>query len=292
MAASRVFIVFVVIGLLVASTAFFTVDERELAIKFQLGKIVDSKYEPGLHFMKPLFINNVRKFDKRILTLDTRPERFLTGEKKNVSVDFFAKWRIADPATYYTAFAGDERQAALRLLQILKNGMQLEFGKRTIRQVVSEDRTDMMEDLMVKANAQVNQFGIKIVDVRVKQIELPKEVQTAVFQRMQAERARIAAEHRAEGEENAKGIRAVAERERTVILAEANRDADVLRGKGDAAATEIYGKAYGKNSEFYEFYRSMNAYREALADKQDMLILQPDSEFFKYFNNDTPGSSE
>lgn len=286
MAASRAFIVLLVIGLLVASTSFFTVDERQLAIKFQLGRIVESEFDPGLHFMKPLFINNVRTFDKRILTLDTRPERFLTGEKKNVSVDFFAKWRIADPATYYTAFAGDERQAALRLLQIIKNGMQLEFGKRTIQQVVSEDRTDMMEDLMVKANKQVNQFGINIVDVRVKQIELPKEVQTAVFERMQAERARIAAEHRAEGAENAKGIRAIAERERTVILAEANRDADVLRGKGDAAATEIYGNAYGKNQEFYEFYRSMNAYREALSDKQDMLILQPDSEFFKYFNTD------
>jgi len=292
MAASKAFMALLVIGLLVASTAFFTVDERELAIKFQLGKIVDSNYEPGLHFMKPLFINNVLKFDKRILTLDTRPERFLTGEKKNVSVDFFAKWRIADPATYYTAFAGDERQAALRLLQIIKNGMQLEFGKRTIQQVVSEDRTEMMGDLTVKGNAQVNQFGIEIVDVRVKQIELPTEVQTAVFQRMQAERGRIAAEHRAQGEENAKGIRAVADRERTVILAEANRDAEVLRGEGDAAATEIYGKAYGKNQEFYEFYRSMNAYRGALADKQDMLILQPDSEFFKYFNSDASSRSE
>lgn len=292
MAASKAFIALLVIGLLVASTTFFIVDEREVAIKFQLGKIVDSNYEPGLHFMKPLFINNVIKFDKRILTLDTRPERFLTGEKKNVSVDFFAKWRIADPATYYTAFAGDERQAALRLLQIIKNGMQLEFGKRTIKQVVSEDRTEMMGDLTVKGNAQVNQFGIEIVDVRVKQIELPTEVQTAVFQRMQAERGRIAAEHRAEGEENAKGIRAVADRERTVILAEANRDAEVLRGEGDATATGIYGKAYGKNQEFYEFYRSMNAYREALADKQDMLILQPDSEFFKYFNSDVSSGSE
>jgi membrane protease subunit HflC len=292
MGANRIIIVLLVIGVLVASTAFFIVDERQLAIKFQLGRIVDSTYEPGLHFMYPLFFNNVRKFDKRILTLDTRPERFLTGEKKNVMVDFFVKWRIADPATYYTSFTGDERQAALRLLQIIKNSLQLELGNRTIQQVVSEERTDMMEDIKINSNSQVNQFGIEIVDVRFKRIELPTEVQTAVFQRMQAERARIAAEHRAQGEENAKGIRAVAERERTVILAEANRDADMLRGKGDAAATEIYGKAYGKNREFYEFYRSMNAYRDALADKQDMLILQPDSEFFKYFNNDAGGSSE
>jgi membrane protease subunit HflC len=276
-----------VIGLLVLTTSFFIVDEKQVAIKFQLGKIVDSEYEPGLHFMKPLFINNVRKFDKRILTLDTRPERFLTGEKKNVSVDFFVKWRIQDPATYYTAFAGDERQAALRLLQIIKNGLQLEFENRTIRQVVSGERAEMMENLTIGANTQVKQFGIEIIDVRIKQIELPDDVRDAVYQRMRAERARVAAEHRAQGEENAKGIRAVAERERTVLLAEAQRDADTLRGEGDARATEIYADAYGKNEEFYGFYRSMNAYRGALASKQDILVLQPDSEFFRYFNSET-----
>jgi membrane protease subunit HflC len=276
-----------VIGLLVLTTSFFIVDEKQVAIKFQLGKIVDSEYEPGLHFMKPLFINNVRKFDKRILTLDTRPERFLTGEKKNVSVDFFVKWRIQDPATYYTAFAGDERQAALRLLQIIKNGLQLEFENRTIRQVVSGERAEMMENLTIGANTQVKQFGIEIIDVRIKQIELPDDVRDAVYQRMRAERARVAAEHRAQGEENAKGIRAVAERERTVLLAEAQRDADTLRGEGDARATEIYADAYGKNEEFYGFYRSMNAYRDALASKQDILVLQPDSEFFRYFNSET-----
>jgi membrane protease subunit HflC len=276
-----------VIGLLVLTTSFFIVDEKQVAIKFQLGKIIDSEYEPGLHFMKPLFINNVRKFDKRILTLDTRPERFLTGEKKNVSVDFFVKWRIQDPATYYTAFAGDERQAALRLLQIIKNGLQLEFENRTIRQVVSGERAAMMENLTIGANAQVKQFGIEIIDVRIKQIELPDDVRDAVYQRMRAERARVAAEHRAQGEENAKGIRAVAERERTVLLAEAQRDADTLRGEGDARATEIYADAYGKNEEFYGFYRSMNAYRGALASKQDILVLQPDSEFFRYFNSET-----
>jgi membrane protease subunit HflC len=276
-----------VIGLLVLTTSFFIVDEKQVAIKFQLGKIIESEYEPGLHFMKPLFINNVRKFDKRILTLDTRPERFLTGEKKNVSVDFFVKWRIQDPATYYTAFAGDERQAALRLLQIIKNGLQLEFENRTIRQVVSGERAAMMENLTIGANAQVKQFGIEIIDVRIKQIELPDDVRDAVYQRMRAERARVAAEHRAQGEENAKGIRAVAERERTVLLAEAQRDADTLRGEGDARATGIYAEAYGKNEEFYGFYRSMNAYRDALASKQDILVLQPDSEFFRYFNSET-----
>jgi membrane protease subunit HflC len=275
------------IGLLVLVTSFFIVDERQVAIKFQLGKIIESKYEPGLHFMKPLFLNNVRKFDKRILTLDTRPERFLTGEKKNVSVDFFIKWRIQDPATYYTAFAGDERQASLRLLQIVKNGLQLEFENRTIQQVVSGERAAMMDNLTVGANAQVKQFGIEIIDVRIKQIELPEDVRDAVFQRMRAERARVASEHRAQGEENAKGIRAVAERERTVLLAEAQRDADTIRGEGDARATEIYAQAYSRDEEFYGFYRSMNAYRDALNSKQDVLVLQPDSEFFRYFNSET-----
>jgi membrane protease subunit HflC len=286
MGKGKLFMVLAAIGLLVVSTSFFIVDEKQVAIKFQLGKIVDSEYEPGLHFMKPLFINNVRKFDKRILTLDTRPERFLTGEKKNVSVDFFVKWRIKDPATYYTAFAGDERQAALRLLQIIKNGLQLELENRTIRQVVAGERAEMMDNLTIGGNAQVEQFGIEIIDVRIKQIELPNDVRDAVFARMRAERARVAAEHRAQGEENAKGIRAVAERERTVILAEAQRDADTIRGEGDARATEIYAQAYGQDEDFYGFYRSMNAYQDALGSKQDVLVLQPDSEFFKYFNSE------
>jgi len=230
---------------------------------------------------------NVRKFDKRILTLDTRPERFLTGEKKNVSVDFFVKWRIRDPAKYYTSFMGDERQAGLRLLQIVNNGLQLEFDERTIKQVVSDDRSAMMTNLTANANDEVEQFGIEIVDVRIKQIELPSEVSTSVFQRMRAERERIASELRAQGQEAAKGIQAVADRDRTVILAEARRDAEILRGEGDALATEIYADAYGENQEFYEFYRSMTAYRAALANQGDVLVLEPDSEFFRYFGSST-----
>jgi len=272
-------------ALLVAMSSLFIVDERQLAIKFQLGEIVQSDYEPGLHVKAPWPINNVRKFDKRVLTLDTRPERFLTGEKKNVSVDFFVKWRIKDPATYYTSFMGDERQAGLRLLQIVNNGLQLEFDQRTIKQVVSDDRSEMMTDLTTKANAETAPFGIEIVDVRIKQIELPDEVLNSVYQRMRAERERIAKEHRAEGQEAAKGIQAIADRERTVILAEARRDAEILHGEGDARATEIYADAYGKNQEYYEFYRSMTAYRAALANPQDVLVLEPDSEFFKYFSD-------
>ena len=278
-------IVLVAMALLVGLSSLFIVDERQLAIKFQLGEIVESNYEPGLHVKAPWPINNVRKFDKRILTLDTRPERFLTGEKKNVSVDFFVKWRIKDPATYYTSFMGDERQAGLRLLQIVNNGLQLEFDKRTIKQVVADDRSVMMTDLTTKANNEVAPFGIEIVDVRIKQIELPDEVLSSVYQRMRAERERIAKEHRAQGQEAAKGIQAVADRERTVILAEAKRDAEVSRGEGDALATEIYANAYGENQDFYAFYRSMTAYREALANSNDVLVLEPDSEFFRYFSD-------
>jgi len=283
--ASKLLIGLLGIGLLVGLSSIFIVDERELAIKFRLGEIVASDFEPGLHFKVPWPVNNVRKFDKRILTLDTRPERFLTGEKKNVTVDFFVKWRIRDPAIYYTTFMGDERQANQRLLQIIKNGLQLEFDQRTIQQVVADDRVEMMQSMTLKGNEQVANFGIEIVDVRIKQIELPQEVRNSVFERMRAERERIAKEYRAQGQEAAKGIRAVAERERTVLLAEAQRDAETLRGEGDARATDIYARAYSKNQEFYEFYRSMNAYRAALANGQDVLVLEPDSEFFKYFGS-------
>ena len=283
--ATRIMSVFLGLGLLVALSSLFIVDEREVAIKFQLGEIVRSDYEPGLHVKAPWPINNVRKFDRRILTLDTAPERFLTGEKKNVTVDFFVKWRIVDPATYYTSYQGDERRAALRLLQIVKNGLQLEFDNRTIRQVVSDDRSEMMDNLTALGNEQVAQFGIEIVAVRIKQIELPEDVRNSVFERMRAERERIAKELRAQGQETAKGIQAIAERNRTVILAEASRDAEVTRGEGDARATEIYAGAFGKNPEFFQFYRSMNAYRTALSSQQDVLVLEPDSEFFKYFHD-------
>ncbi len=283
----KIIMVLVAAAILVGMSSLFTVDERQVAIKFRLGEIVDSNYEPGLHIKAPWPIMNVRKFDKRILTLDTRPERFLTGEKKNVSVDFFVKWRIREPAKYYTSFMGDERQAGLRLLQIVNNGLQLEFDERTIKQVVSDDRSAMMTNLTTEANNEVEQFGIEIVDVRIKQIELPSEVSTSVFQRMRAERERIASELRAQGQEAAKGIQAVADRDRTVILAEARRDAEIMRGEGDALATEIYAEAYGENQEFYEFYRSMTAYRAALANQGDVLVLEPDSEFFRYFGSST-----
>lgn len=284
--AIRIFAVLIALAVLVGLSSIFIVDERQVAIKFKFGEIVDSSYEPGLHFKAPWPINNVRKFDKRVLTLDTRPERFLTGEKKNVNVDFFVKWRIVKPEIFYTSFMGDERQAGTRLRQIINNGLQLEFENRTIRQVVSDDRNTMMDSLTKKGNEEVKQFGIEIIDVRIKQIELPVEVRNSVFERMRAERERIAKELRAQGQEAGKGIRAIAERDRTVILAEAQRDAEISRGEGDARATGIYATAYGKDEGFYEFYRSMNAYRSALSGRQDILVLEPDSEFFKYFGSD------
>ena len=288
--AKNLILILVAVAILVGMSMIFIVDERQLAIKFKFGEIVEANYEPGLHFKAPWPINNVRKFDKRILTLDTRPERFLTGEKKNVSVDFFVKWRIRDPALYYTSFMGDERQAGLRLLQIVNNGLQLEFDQRTIKQVVSDDRSVMMDNLTVAANREVEPFGIEIVDARIKQIELPEEVRSSVYARMRAERERIAKEFRAQGQEAAKEIEAVADRERTVLLAEARRDAEITRGEGDARATEIYAEAFGKDEEFYAFYRSMNAYREALANQGDMLVLEPDTDFFKYFGSSQSGN--
>ena len=283
--AIKISAVVLLLAALVALSSIFIVNERELAIKFRLGEIVRSDYEPGLHFKAPWPINNVRKFDSRVLTLDTRPERFLTGEKKNVNVDFFVKWRIVKPEIFYTSFMGDERQAGTRLLQIINNGLQLEFENRTIRQVVSDDRVVMMDSLTKKGNEEVKQFGIEIVDVRIKQIELPVDVRNSVFERMRAERERIAKELRAQGQEAGKGIRAVAERERTVILAEAQRDAETTRGEGDARATEIFAKAFGKDKDFYEFYRSMNAYRESLDGQSDVLVLDRDLEFFQFFGS-------
>ena len=277
----------IIVVLLLAAVFYmaftFTVREYETALKLRLGEIAETGYEPGLHFKWPV-VQNIRKFPRRILTISDRPERIFTAENEAVQVDFFVKWRIEDPATYYTSFQGDERRAALRLLQIVKNGLQLEFDNRTIRQVVSDERSEMMENLTTKGNTEVAQFGIEIVDVRVKQIELPDDVRNSVFERMRAERERIAKELRAQGQENAKGIQAVAERERTVILAEASRDAEMTRGEGDARATEIYADAFGRDQEFFQFYRSMNAYRASLASQQDVLVLEPDSEFFRYFH--------
>lgn len=275
-------ILLLVVGVLWSS--IFIVTERERAIMFRLGQIVRSDFEPGLYFKIP-FINNVRKFDRRILTLDARPEQILTGEKKNVLVDYFVKWRIDNIEDYYRSFGGREIDAASRMAQTIKDGLQAELGNRTIREVVSGERQEIMDSVSKRADEKVRPFGIEIVDVRIKQIELPAQVAGSVFERMRAERERIAKEHRAMGEKQARIIRARADRQRTEILAEARRRSEEIRGAGDATATQTYADAYGKNQDFYGFYRSMEAYRNTFSSKQDVLVLEPDSEFFEYFMN-------
>lgn len=270
------------LALLIGWMSVFIVDERQNAILFRLGKIVRADYKPGIHWMVPL-INNVRKFDKRILTLDTRPEQILTGEKKNVLVDYFVKWRIRDVEAYYLAYGGIEQRASARMSEIVNDGLQSEFDKRTIRQVVTDDRVIIMESLTKRANDEMGQFGIEVVDVRIKQIELPPGVREFVFKRMRTERDRIAKDHRAKGERESLIIRARADRKRIELFAEAKRKAEEIRGAGDAIATETYANAYGKDAEFYEFYRSLLAYKNTFNSKDDVLVLEPDSEFFKYF---------
>lgn len=268
------------------SMSIFVVNERELAIKFRLGEFVRADYTPGLYFKLP-FVNNVRFFDKRVMTLEVDSERYLTQEKKNVIVDSFIKWRISDVSTYYVTMRGDERQAALRLAQIIKDGLRSEFGKRTMQEAISGERSEIMSIITNQMSEQANQFGIEVVDVRIKRIELPAEVSTSVYQRMEAERSRVAKDLRSRGAEAAERIRADADRQRTVILAEAYRDAERTRGEGDGRAAEIYAKAFGRNVEFYALYRSLDAYRNTFNKSQDMLVVDPSAEFFQYFNNAT-----
>jgi membrane protease subunit HflC len=266
----------------IASFALFTVTEREKAIKFRLGEIVSTDFEPGLHWQTP-FVNNVRKFDARIQTLDADPERYLTGEKKNLIVDSFVKWRIKDVANYYTATGGDAVRANLRLSQIVKDGLTAALAKRTIKEAVSGERLEIMKQLRDDADKAAEAFGIEVVDVRVKRIDFPSDISDSVYRRMRSERERVAKDLRSRGAESAEIIRAEADRQRTVIIADAYRDAEVLRGEGDASATNIYAKAYGKDIEFYSLYRSLNAYKKTFADKSDILVIEPKSEFFKYF---------
>ncbi|MCP4408021.1 MAG: protease modulator HflC [Gammaproteobacteria bacterium] len=283
----------VIAGVLFVVLAFstYTVDEREKAILFSLGEIKNADLEPGLHFKFPL-INNVLKFDSRILTLDAQPERFLTSEKKNVIVDFFVKWRISDVGQYYRATRGQERNAMVRLSQIIKDRLRNEFGKRTIREAVSGERAVIMDILKVSSNAQAKGLGIEVIDVRVSRIDLPNEVSGSVYDRMRAERERVAKDFRAKGLEAAERIRAGADRKRTVILAEAYRDAELIRGVGDAKSAETYAKAFNQNSEFYYFTRSLSAYRNTFKGKDDVIVLEPDSHFFRYFNQPKGATGE
>ncbi|ARO89014.1 protease modulator HflC [Nitrosospira lacus] len=270
---------------LLASSSLYIVDQRQQAILFQLGEVVDVKTSPGLYFKIPL-AQNVRYFDSRILTMDTaEPERFITSEKKNVLVDLFVKWRIVDVKQYYVSVRGDEMLAQTRLSQTVNSSLRDEFGNRTVHDVVSGERDKIMEIMRQKADADARKIGVEVVDVRLKRVDLPQEVSESVYRRMEAERKRVANELRSTGAAESEKIRADADRQREVILAEAYRQAQDVKGAGDAKASAIYAEAFQPNPEFYAFYRSLEAYKQSFKNKGDMMVLEPNSEFFKYLKN-------
>ena len=269
--------------LLLASTMIFTINERERAIKLFLGEITNSNYEPGLHFKLPL-LEQVYKFDRRILTLDVQPERVLTNEKKNVMVDSFVKWRIAEPEMFYTRLGGVETRASSRLTQFVREGVKDAFGRRTIQEVVASARSTLRDEILTSVNKQSQSLGIEIIDVRIKKVELPEDVRESVYQRMEKDREQIARGIRSEGEEQAKIIRATADRAREELLARAYATAEQTRGDGDAESARIYAEAYTQDPEFYSLYRSLSAYRSSFNGGGDVMVLDPDSEFFRYFN--------
>lgn len=275
-------------ALFVLFSSVFIVNESQTALVLNLGKVVRSDLEPGLHFKWPL-VEEVRKFDRRILSLDDAPERYLTAEKKDVEIDFFVKWRISDVTTFYrVASGGDEGAAKARLAPIVKNALRNEINQLDLVAVVSSGRSNLTSRLLKNINASAATLGIQVLDVRIKRINLPQDsdILVSVFNRMRAERARVANQLRAEGEQAAQGIRAEAERERQVLLADAEREAQIKRGEGDARAAEVGAAAYGQDAEFYAFYRSLEAYRNSLADGRTTMVLDPDSEFLRYFGRD------
>lgn len=271
-----------------AASAIYTVDEREKAIVFKFGEIVESKDRPGLHFKTP-FINSVQKFDARIQTMDAAPQRYLTIEKKNLVVDSFVKWRIRDVAKYFVTVSGLINSAQVRLAQRVNDSLREEFGQRTVTDVISGDRAQIMDVVRERTNEAAQEIGVEVVDVRLKRVDWDPEVSERVYKRMEAERSRVAKEFRAKGAEEAERITADAERRREILLAEAFRDSEVLRGEGDATATNIYAKAYGADSEFFSLYRSLNAYQRTFNSDSDLIVLEPDSEFFQYFKDSRPG---
>ncbi len=271
-------LVLVTIGL-----SAFTVNERELAIKLQVGEVVESDYAPGLHFKIPIY-QTVRRFPKRILTISDRPERIFTAERLALQVDFFVKWRIVDAVQFYTATGGILRVANDRLSEIIKNAIVTEFGKRSVQEAISIGRAELRQDMLDMASTAAQGLGAELIDIRVKQVEFPDEVRNSVYAQMREERKRVAAERRAQGREIAEQRKATADKERTIILADAFRDGQILRGAGDARAAETYANAYQKNPEFYAFYRSIEAYRNSMGKSGDILVLDPNNEFFRYLN--------
>ncbi len=277
-----VLLILLLLALMLMSTALFTVDQREYALVQRLGEVVSVKKSPGLYVKVP-FLDNVRYFEKRIMTLDgSEPDRFITSEKKNVLVDSFVKWRIIDPVKYYVSVGGDEMKAEKRLAQTVNAGLYDEFGKRTVHDVVSGERSKIMEIMRVRADRDSREMGIQVMDVRLKRVDFTPEISESVYQRMEAERKRVANDLRSQGAGASEKIRADADKQREVILAEAFSKAQQIKGNGDATASELYAQAYGKNPEFYAFYRSLEAYSKSFKSKSDVMVLAPDSEFFKY----------
>ena len=271
------------LALVALGLSAFTVNERELAIKLQLGEVVKADYEPGLHWKWPV-IQNIRKFPKRILTISDRPERVFTAQNEALQVDFFVKWRIVDPVRFYTSTGGSQLVGDARLSEIIKNSVVTEFGKRTVTEAISIGRAELMRDMLDTASAAAADLGVELIDFRVKQVEFMDDVRNSVYLQMAAERARIAAERRAEGRAIENQKRASADRQVTVILADAYRDGQKIRGEGDAKAAEIYASAYNRDPEFYSFYRSIDAYRKSMGKEGDLLVLDPDNDFFRYLN--------
>jgi len=276
-------VIAIVLVVIFAST--FTVGERERAIKLELGNVVSADYEPGIHWMIPLY-QTVYRFDDRVLTMDSEPDRVLTSEKKNLIVDAFVKWEIVETVKFFESTGGNESTARDRLHQFAKNQLYDEFGKRTVREVVSTERAQIMNTVQKVIDEKAKGLGVNVVDVRVKKVELPKDVRQPVYQRMEQERKAVAQKLRSEGEERAQEIRAKANREAEEIRAQAYKEAETTRGEGDQRAAAIYAKAYEQDSEFYAFYRSLVAYDRSFAAGRDTLVLEPDSEFFEYFGND------
>ncbi len=274
------------IGLVVVViwSSTFIVHERELAIKFKLGEIVESDYEPGFYWQIPI-INNVIKFDSRVLTLDTPSERFLTSEKKNVIVNSFVKWRISDPKTYYTSTQGDERRAIARMATIINDELKGQIGGKTMKEVISGERATIMQVVTDNAGIKIKSLGIDLIDVRIKKVELPDNVSNDVYRRMSTERQTVAKAFRSRGEEQARKIRANADRQREEVLAEAYRKSEQTRGEGDATAAKTYADSFNQDKEFYSFYRSMNAYQNSFGNNNDLIVLSPDSDYFKYFKD-------
>ena len=286
MKALRALTIPVLVALVVLiSQSIFVVKETQRAVKLEFGAVVESDVEPGLHFKIPV-VNSVTKFDARILTLDAAPQSYLTSEKKALTVDSFVKWRVSDVEKYYTTTGGDEERLRRLLIQRVDAGLRNEFGSRTVNEDVSGERDELMDKLTLQLNyIALEELGVEVIDLRVKKIDLPPEVSESVYNRMRTERERLAKELRAQGNEVAEKIRATADKEKTIILADAYRQAEEIKGNGDAIATATYANAYSKDPEFYDFTRSLKAYQSTFGSKSDILLINPDSDFFKYLDD-------